>query len=157
MRRPWNLTDLPVYSLATYTGDAVNMNICTYVTAVSMQPKMYAIAVYKGSRTLDVLQSNRTVVLQLLQSNQYGLIRCLGKQSGHEVNKQAWLAKRDLLMNWQGFSVLKGAAAWMQMHSLDSCDSGDHVLFTFRLLQYKVASDDILTTGMLREKKITRA
>ena len=46
MTRPWNLLNLPVYSLATYQGEKVNMNICTYVSAVSMKPKQYMVAVY---------------------------------------------------------------------------------------------------------------
>lgn len=41
MKRPWNLANVPVYSLATYAGQKVNMNICTYVSAVNMKPKRY--------------------------------------------------------------------------------------------------------------------
>ena len=45
MKRPWNIISPPVYSLVTYDEEGkVNMNICTYVSAVSMKPKMYSIA-----------------------------------------------------------------------------------------------------------------
>ena len=50
MRKPWNLPHLPVHSLMTFDAEGrINMNICTYVTAVSLDPKRYAIAVYELS------------------------------------------------------------------------------------------------------------
>ena len=46
MKRPWNIIDSPIYSLQTVDEKGkINMNICTYVTAVSMKPKIYAIAI----------------------------------------------------------------------------------------------------------------
>ena len=40
MKRPWNIIDLPVYSLLSNDVNGnINMNICTYVSAVSMKPK----------------------------------------------------------------------------------------------------------------------
>ncbi len=33
VKRPWNIVNMPVYSLATYVDDQLNMNVCTYVTA----------------------------------------------------------------------------------------------------------------------------
>ncbi len=40
-KRPWNLIDVPVYSLVTRNGDETNMNLCTYVTAIA-KPKRRA-------------------------------------------------------------------------------------------------------------------
>ena len=60
------MIDVPVYSLVTYDGEKVNMNICTYVTAVSMKPKQYVVAVYHNTRSLQNLLESKSVVLQLL-------------------------------------------------------------------------------------------
>ena len=41
MKRPWNIIDSPIYSLQSVDEEGkINMNICTYVTAVSMKPKI---------------------------------------------------------------------------------------------------------------------
>ena len=53
MRRPWNIINLPIYSLQTVDKDGkLNMNICTYVSVVSMKPKIYSVAVYYGTKKL---------------------------------------------------------------------------------------------------------
>lgn len=52
MQKPWNLINLPVYSLATSTNDKANFNICTYVSAISMTQKLYAVAIYLNTQTL---------------------------------------------------------------------------------------------------------
>ena len=70
MKRPWNIVSPPVYSLLTFDDDGkLNMNICTYVSAVSMQPKMYSIAIDYTSKTYKNLQKSSKVVLQLLSSD----------------------------------------------------------------------------------------
>ena len=39
MKKPWNRINIPVYSVSSKYGEKQNMHICTYVSAVSMQPK----------------------------------------------------------------------------------------------------------------------
>ena len=52
MKRPWNIIDLPVYSLLSNDMNGnINMNICTYVSAVSMKPKIYSIAIDFKTKT----------------------------------------------------------------------------------------------------------
>ena len=67
MKRPWNIIDLPVYSLLSNDINGnINMNICTYVSAVSMKPKIYSIAIDFKTKTYDNLIASDRVVLQLL-------------------------------------------------------------------------------------------
>ncbi len=156
MKRPWNLPNLPVYSLATYAGEQVNMNICTYVSAVSMQPKLYAVAVYNNTQSLANLQKSDWAVLQLLHANQYNLVNYLGKKSGLTVNKQVWLSRKNLLSTWQSIQVLQGAAAYVFLKKVNVMPSGDHQLFLFEALKYQSVSDEVLTTQVLSAKKIIR-
>ena len=157
MQRPWNLPSLPVYSLATYSAESFNMNICTYVTAVSMQPKLYIIAVYQHTLSLEWMQQSNEAVLQLLHARQYGLVRYLGQKSGHIFPKQAWLQKKQLLTQWRQFTVLKEAAAYIQLQKIQtiSCE-GDHTLFLFKAVHFQSLSTDVLTTGILSAKKLIR-
>ncbi len=155
MKKLWNLPDLPVYSLATEGEAGFNMNICTYVSAVSMQPKRFMVAVYHGTRSLENMYASEQAVLQLLDASQTGLVRTLGKKSAMRYDKQAWLRKKDVLAEWHNFTVLRDAAAWMLLRKLWHQDAGDHVLFLFDVLKYKVnAPDNIMTLNTLRQHKI---
>ena len=143
MRRPWNLIDVPVYSLTTYTESQVNMNICTYVSVVSMKPKMYAIAIDYHSQTYQNLLVSDTCVLQLLQIEQTDIVKPLGKKSGKNYDKTSYLHKRKLLTQWDGLTVLKGTNAWIRlakMHQLNV--DGDHELFFFTVEKFKVNAEE---------------
>lgn len=156
MQRPWNLPSFPVYSLATYEGQNANMNICTYVTAVSMQPKIMAIAVYENTKTLENLRLGSEAVLQLLHPDQWNLVRVLGKKSGLHYDKSSWLKKKQLICEWQGYPVLEGSAAYMQLNQKDVLITGDHHLHLFEVMKFKTLKSDVLTTQMLNDKKIIR-
>ncbi|MBY0432982.1 MAG: flavin reductase family protein, partial [Cyclobacteriaceae bacterium] len=88
MTRPWNLPNLPVYSLATYRGEEVNMNICTYVSSVSMKPKRYMVAISHNTQSLKNLTTSNTAVLQLLATQHVSLVTTLGKKSGLRYDKK---------------------------------------------------------------------
>lgn len=157
MRRPWNLIDSPVYSLATYAGGQVNMNICTYVTAISMEPKIYAIAIYKNTKTLENMQDTEHAVLQFLHPEQFKLVKNLGQRSGVNFNKHRYLSKNNLVENWNGYDVLKNTAARILLQKIDFKETGDHLLFTFKAEKYKSYHPEVLTSEILRIKKIIRA
>ena len=100
MKRPWNIVSPPVYSLLTFDADGkLNMNICTYVSAVSMKPKMYSIAIDYTSKTYKNLEKSSKVVLQLLSSENLKVIRKLGKVSGRLFDKERYLNSYNLLDN----------------------------------------------------------
>jgi len=130
------------------------MNTCTYVTGISMQPKLFAIAIYNNTRTLDNMLRTETAVLQWLHPQQYALVRYLGKKSGRNFDKHTYLHKKQLLTEWQGMPVLKEAAALVLLRKINHQPTGDHVLFTFEALRYKTFTPDVLTTAVLREKNI---
>jgi flavin reductase (DIM6/NTAB) family NADH-FMN oxidoreductase RutF len=150
MRRPWNIVDQPVYSLATYVDGTFNMNICTYVTAVSMQPKMYAVAVYHNTKTLLHLQQSDIAVLQLLSKSQISLVRTLGKKSGHNYDKVSYLQRKKMITSWKGFSVLENAAALLLLHKKSVVSTGDHDVYIFEVQQLSTLQEtDILTFSEL--------
>ncbi|NQZ76106.1 MAG: flavin reductase [Ekhidna sp.] len=125
---------MPIYSLATYHGSKVNMNICTYVTAVSMKPKLFMIAVDYNTQTFQNLRSENRAVLQILHSDQQNLIQLLGKKSGKVVDKQAKLEDRDLLTSWKGNRVLKESCGYLQLRTIKRSNiGGDHEIFYFEV------------------------
>jgi flavin reductase (DIM6/NTAB) family NADH-FMN oxidoreductase RutF len=158
MKRPWNLIDAPVYSLLTCKEGRTNMNICTYVTAVSMQPKQFAVAVFHGSYTQSQVTVGTPVVLQLLAEGQHGLVRHLGKQSGYILDKHAYLLRKNQLKDWQGFDVLREAVAWMVLQPLSMQAAGDHDVWLMEVQRFKVNREVApLTLSELRRRKLVRA
>jgi len=157
MKRPWNIIDSPVYSLASYYEGKVNMNICTYVSAVSMEPKIYAIAIYNDTKTLENMFQTERAILQFLHPEQYKLVRNLGQRSGLNFDKHQYLQKNNLLESWNGYDVLKNTSARILLEKIDFKQTGDHVLFTFNAEKYKSYHPEVLTSEILRIKKIIRA
>jgi len=174
MRKFWNLPAVPVYSLLTHDSNgSYNMNCCTYVTPVSMDPKQFMVAVYQGTKTLDNLEKNphQTVVLQLLAPEQASLIRLLGRQSGYRTDKIQRLQQRGLLDVWRGQPVIKEAAAWAEMQSLgplmvptpvlskgprSSAGPGDHQCWLLGLNSSRVLREDCLDNATLRRLGLIR-
>lgn len=156
MRRPWNLANLPVYSLATYAAEKVNMNICTYVSAVSMDPKRYVVAVYHNTRSLENLQRSKVAVLQLLGRQHLSLVNVLGKKSGLQYDKDVYLRRRNLLERWNDKVVLHDCAATVELHKRWSKDTGDHTMFLFDVKRFVTNHDHVLTLDDLRSKRLIR-
>jgi len=157
MKRPWNIINPPIYSLITYDEtDNLNMNICSYVSAVSLKPKLYLIAIDYSTKTYENLKLNSSVVLQLLSKSHLKIIRKLGKTSGHLFNKEKYLKSKDMLDNWRKNIVLKNSCALIELKKNNEINiEGDHAIFTFSVLKYTTLSEDrILTFRDLIDNKI---
>ncbi|MBC6425872.1 MAG: flavin reductase [Ekhidna sp.] len=143
MKRPWNIVNMPVYSLATYNEDEVNMNICTYVSAVSMKPKLFMVAIDYQTKTFENLEQSDTAILQVLHEDQASLIKLLGKKSGKKINKANKLRDKNQLIEWSGHEVLEGACGYLflQMEARSNI-SGDHELFYFSVTKSTTKSEE---------------
>jgi len=122
-----------------------------------MQPKQYVVGIYHGTKTLELVEKNPVFILQLLSEKQYPLIRLLGQQSGHRINKIEKLQKRGLITEWNHFPVLKEALALLQLKIISTFEGGDHRGFLCDVLAYKnVHEGKSLTLDYLRGKKLIR-
>ena len=154
MRRPWNIIDTPVYSLATKANGQVNMNICTYVTAISMKPKMYAVALDPQTKTYENVCRGDRAVLQIMGQSQINLVNTLGRKSGLSLDKESYLERRNLLVNWKNTPVLREAAALISLEKLGSQPTGDHELFWFKTTGYRSIHENILMFQQLIANKV---
>ncbi|MBS1617054.1 MAG: flavin reductase family protein [Bacteroidetes bacterium] len=152
-KKPWNRLDLPVYSVASHDGTQYNMNICTYASQVSMQPKRYMVAVYKGTKTLDNISGQGSFVLQILSTAHLDLINRLGKQSGHIKDKLKTISRR--LTDYHGYRILADALAVIELQILSQTDAGDHMLALCDVVSYRnITEGEILMLHHLRDKKL---
>ncbi len=156
-KKPWNRVNLPVYSISSKTSGGDNMHIITYASQVSIKPKRFICSIYHGTQTLLNIQASGEFVLQLLADTQYRLVDLLGKKSGKLIDKMSRLQKRNELMYWREFSVLKNCLAVMHLKVISSFEGGDHIGFLCDVLAYKnIKEGNALTLDTLREKKLIR-
>jgi len=159
MRRLWNRPADAVWSLVTQNSNQQsNMNICTYVTAISLEPKLMTVAVYAGTQTRDNLKLGGQVLLQLLTEELAPVVRVCGQMSGAKVDKVARLKKRYVLGTHAGLPYLQRAAGFMELIVEQIIEtSGDHTLVVGKVVIAKNLADaPILTTTYLREKGYIR-
>ena len=157
MKRPWNRTNCNVYSLLTFRNKRdFNMNICTYVSVVNMNPRTYAISIdYKTLTFQNLKHADCKIVLQSLSKKNINLVRTLGKKSGLSFDKSNYLIKKKLVDNWKNYTVLKDTSFLIELTNQQKvCEMTDHCLFIFKVKSYKNISDDFLTFSNLIEKKI---
>lgn len=159
MRKLWNRPDIAVWSLVTLSNDGIpNMNICTYVSAVSMDPKLITIALFEGTKTLANITVGSRVLLQLLTETLAPIVRICGQQSGHKINKISLLKNRYQFKYHDLLPYLTVAAGYMELAITDVHEiGGDHTLVTGKVISSKNLIDaPILTTTYLKDNKFTR-
>lgn len=157
--KPWNRTAEAVYSLVTMYNGRANMNICTYITPISMQPKMYAIAIYHNTCTHSYVQHTDRFVLQLMHESQYKIVNYMGKRSGNTTNKLKHLLSKNLIMQWQGYPVLSEAAAYILLQKQAFITTGgDHDVLIATVSAYSNNKTGApLTLEHLRNNNIIRS
>lgn len=159
MRRLWNRPDMPVWSLSTLSAEGVgNMNICTYVTAISMEPKLMQVAVYHNTQTHKNIKVGGVVLLQLLSQPLAPIVRICGQQSGSTIDKIKRLQKRYALNQHGDLWYLEEAAGFLELHIKQILDvGGDHDLIVGEVTHHKnLSGTALLTTDYLKEHQYIR-
>jgi flavin reductase (DIM6/NTAB) family NADH-FMN oxidoreductase RutF len=155
-KKPWNRVDQPVYSISSAAHGAVNMNICSYATPVSMQPKRYIVALYKHTKTLELVQHQQEFLLQFLDQSHYKLVNHLGNKSGKKLDKVKRI--KEPIAYHDIFPFLENALAYVHLEVLNWLDGGDHWCVLCDVKSYKNLREGTpLTLDSLREKNIIRA
>jgi flavin reductase (DIM6/NTAB) family NADH-FMN oxidoreductase RutF len=159
MQKLWNRPATAVWSLSTISEKGVpNFNICTYVSAISLDPKLMMVAVYSNTQTLVNVAVGKVVLLQLLTEDLAPVVRVCGQLSGKQINKVIRLQKRYELAQSEDLFYFKAAAGYVTLSVEQLVEtSGDHVLMVGKVLKAKnLTEKKILTTTYLREKKYIR-
>jgi len=155
--KPWNRVDSPVYSLATSHQGKGNLNICSYVTPISMKPKGFIIGVYKDTKTLANLEANPVGLLNYLAEDQAKHVKLLGKKTGFNVDKIAQL-KQDVEFVSDGLFRIKGAIAVVHLRFRERLDCGDHWAWFAEVDSYEnLREAPPLTLSELKRLKIILA
>jgi flavin reductase (DIM6/NTAB) family NADH-FMN oxidoreductase RutF len=159
MRKIWNRPNQTVWSLATTDQSGRgNMNICTYVCAVSMQPKLMMVALYHGTKTHENVLVTKKAILQLLSQAQASATRVCGHQSGKVIDKISRLRKSHTIgiLNDIPFFTAGPGYLELELQSILTI-SGDHDLAIFSVKSQKNLLDvPLLTTDYMRAHGLLR-
>ena len=155
--KPWNRVDGPVYSLSTTHAGRGNLNICSYVTPISMKPKRFIIGVYKDTKTLENLEANPVGLLNYLSKDHANLVKLLGKKTGHKFDKVKALGDR-LEHDGEGLYKIVGALAVIRLTFLDRLNCGDHWAWLADVESHEnICDGTFLTLDELKRRKIILA
>jgi len=154
-KKPWNRTNPPIYSIASRHEERYNMNICSYVTPISMKPSRIVVGVYKNTLTLELVNLQNEMVLQLLSEDQYSLIKLLGQTTGYKKDKISSI--KTPLINYKDFLCLAQSLALIQINVISKTDAGDHWLMLCDVSSFINLNEGLpLTMDILRAKKLVR-
>ena len=150
-----------VHSITTATGvdeptPRRNANIVTWITQTAMGGKVLAVALYKIDYTIELVRESNILNVNLLSTEQTGLIRKLGQQSGREKDK---FKNLPYALDERGCPYLTEAIGYAQCRVLHSTDAGDHELFICAVERQVVLNPnkEVMTYAFLREKKLVRS
>ena len=153
--RPWNRVPQAVYSLSTTVDGEVNMNICTYVTPITMAPKQLIVGVYHGTKTWENFKQTGEGLLQILGEHQPHLIRALGKKSGNTYNKHRYLQKSVAYQ--KDLAYLSDCLGYIHLRVKTWIPESDHDLVICEVISWKNLREGTpLTTTYLKEHTIIR-
>lgn len=154
MQKAWNRPNREIYSLSTLDEHGVaNMNICVYVTVISMKVKHYALGVDPHSKTFDNIQHNSQVLLQLLSKEDIQYVRTFGYSSGFTKQKLQGITTAQ----FESLQYLKSCLAITHLDCTIEKQIGDHILVTAKQLKTKnVNEGEPLRLNDLKEAGIVR-
>lgn len=159
---PYPLMSLskPVFSLATNAaagGGVPTMNLVTYMSAMSIEPRTISIGLYRGTQSWANFLDTRKGVIQVLRKKHMPLFELLGKTSGRAVDKAA--AAQDAgfaVARFFGHSVIADCYGFLEIEMLGSrpVSVGDHDIVICAVANHMsnpANEADVLYTHHLRE------
>ena len=115
-----------------------NAFTAAWVTQVSFEPMLVALAVNPQNLSYSLLKQGGTFVLNMLRRNQLDLARHFGTQSGRNLDKLAGQRWRPGSL---GAPVLQDAAAYLECRITGVVAAGDHELVIGRAIRGEVIDD----------------
>jgi|AntAceMinimDraft_5_1070358.scaffolds.fasta_scaffold132198_1 flavin reductase (DIM6/NTAB) family NADH-FMN oxidoreductase RutF len=157
MRKLWNYAPYPVWSLSTVDDKSKpNMNICSYVSPISMKPKEFMVAIYYNTKTLENIRLHKRGFLQLLSVNQTHLVRTLGKKSSLIVNKMKRVLEKEVIIPVGDYALLAESIGYIEIEFYELLEtSADHVVGLARVVSSRNLNEiEPLNIGHLQGKGI---
>ncbi|MBC3785443.1 flavin reductase family protein [Spirosoma utsteinense] len=144
-----------VHSVTTVSQGRQNANIVTWVMQTAMGGKVLTVALYRVDYTIELVRESGILNVNLLATDQTGLIRKLGQQSGRDRDK---FKNLPYALDERGCPYLTEAIGYVQCRVMHSTEAGDHELFICEVSKQVVLNPDkeVMTNQFIKEKKLVR-
>ncbi|HVF21020.1 MAG TPA: flavin reductase family protein [Mycobacteriales bacterium] len=116
--------DYPMVVVTAAAGEVVGGCLVGFWSQCSIDPPRLLVCLSKRNHTYRVASRARALAVHFLRSDNLGLARLFGEQTGDEVDKLAQLEWRAGLA---GVPVISGVRGWVAGPVHDRMDLGDHV------------------------------
>jgi len=113
------------YSVTSRYGDEINAMVLNWMTQVSFEPRMLAIAVQKTSYSYKLINAGQVFVLNIFNLEDFEMIKPITK--GRSKNPDKMEGIKYSLDSVTGAPLLKDAAAYLECKVVNIQDvGGDH-------------------------------
>lgn len=113
------------YSVTSRNGDEVNAMVLNWMTQVSFEPQLLAIAVQKTSFSFRLIEEGRAFILNVFNQEDFDLIKPITK--GRSKNPEKMESINYRLDSITGVPILEDAAAYLECKVVSIHDvGGDH-------------------------------
>jgi flavin reductase (DIM6/NTAB) family NADH-FMN oxidoreductase RutF len=139
-----------IYALTTAHEVRINAMISSWVSQVSYDPPMIAIAVHPNRYTHKLIENSGAFAVHVLKKTQKNLVtRFMGSDPDKKLEGIDWQAGKT------GSPILKDCAAWFECKLNDRIQAGNHTLFFGEVIDAMTVSDEaVLTTREYRGQYI---
>ena len=133
-----------LYALGVRDGDEPHMMTVNWVTQVSFEPPMIAVAVEKEAQSLALIRRTSAFALSFFPAGARALAGKLGRSSQTTPQKMEGIACHPAPIT--GAPVLDEATGWLECAVRQEMPAGDHVLIVAEVVEAGVQREaDTLT------------
>jgi flavin reductase (DIM6/NTAB) family NADH-FMN oxidoreductase RutF len=131
-----------IYALTTAHEGQNNVMLASWVSQVSYDPPLIAIAVHPNRRSHELIEKSGAFVLHVLKKSQKRLVtQFMSPNSAAKLDGIDWKPGKA------GCPILKECVAWFACKLKDRIQPGNHTVFFGEIVDAETASDDTgLTT-----------
>jgi flavin reductase (DIM6/NTAB) family NADH-FMN oxidoreductase RutF len=122
-KTPLSQLSYGLYVIGTTDGPAPHGMTANWLTQVSFEPEIIALAVEKDAQSRRMIETSRVFSVSILKSGQKEIAGEFAK--AHKERQE----KYNLIQKKTGAPVLRDAAAYLDCKVVDSHPAGDHVIF----------------------------
>jgi flavin reductase (DIM6/NTAB) family NADH-FMN oxidoreductase RutF len=128
-----------LYALGVRRGERPHMMTVSWVTQVSFEPPMLAVAIERDARALEMIRDAQEFVISVFPTGARQLAGKLGRSSANVPDKMDGVAHRPAPIS--GAPILRDCTGWLECHVSAEQPAGDHIVFIA----------DVVEAGVSRE------
>lgn len=121
-----------LYVAATTSADGPRAATVSWVTQVSFQPRLVAVAMRKGTAICEAVRESRRFVLHLIGAGQLDFAKAFFKVTRSGPDE---IAGYHFTLSEQGLPIFDDALAWLECEVVEEAgEQGDHQVYIAQII-----------------------